>query len=112
MVQGESDSSDLPGSYSPKITLKNPVLVVEVLSPSTAKFDQDEKLNSYLAIPSLRHILFVDQGRVSVRPYSRTEKAGQWVDTRFTALDDVVMFDGLTLSVREIYHKTLFAPAQ
>jgi Uma2 family endonuclease len=112
VLQGEPDSRDLPGRYSPKTTLKNPVMVVEVLSPSTAHFDQNEKLASYIHIPSLRHILFVHQGRLLIHAYSRTEKPGQWLDSWFESLDDVITLDGLTLSVREIYHKTLFASPQ
>ncbi len=107
VVRGQPDSSDLPGSYSPKTTLKNPYLVVEIMSPSTIKFDRGEKLESYVQIPSLQHILFVDQSLVSVRAYSRSDKAGQWLDNRFTALDDVVPLGDLTLTVSDIYHKTI-----
>ena len=38
-----------------------PVLVVEVLSPSTRRFDLDVKLPLYLRLPGLRHILYLDQ---------------------------------------------------
>lgn len=112
VLQGEPDSQDLPGKYSPKTTLKNPFMVVEVLSPSMAHFDQNEKLASYIHIPSLRHVLFVHQGRLLIHAYSRTNKPGQWLDSWFESLDDVITLDGLTLSVREIYHKTLFAAPQ
>ena len=112
VLQGEPDSHDLPGKYSPRTTLKNPFMVVEVLSPSTAHFDQNEKLASYIHIPSLRHILFVHQGRLLIHAYSRTDKPGQWLDSWFESLGDVITLDGLTLSVREIYHKTLFAAPQ
>jgi Uma2 family endonuclease len=107
VVRGQPDSRDLPDSYSPKTTLRNPYLVVEVMSPSTKKFDRGEKLESYVRIPSLQHILFVDQDTVSVRAYSRSDKAGQWLDNRFDSLDDLVTLGDMTLTVSDIYHKTM-----
>ena len=38
-----------------------PVLIVEVLSPSTRLYDLDEKLNAYLMIPSLKCYLILEQ---------------------------------------------------
>src|SRR5579884_1869863 len=40
-------------------TISNPVLVVEVLSPSTARFDRGEKVRLYAKCPSVRGILLV-----------------------------------------------------
>jgi len=39
--------------------LANPVLLVEVLSPSTAAYDRGEKLAHYRRIPSLREVVLV-----------------------------------------------------
>lgn len=40
--------------------ITDPLLVVEVLSPSTRKYDLSRKLEQYKLIPSLRHIVFID----------------------------------------------------
>ena len=40
-------------------SLLNPILIVEVLSPSTAAYDRDEKLELYQALPSVEEILLV-----------------------------------------------------
>jgi len=42
------------------LAITNPVVLVEVLSPSTAAYDQGEKLSHYQRISSLREVLFVD----------------------------------------------------
>jgi len=44
-----------------------PTLVAEVLSPSTAAFDEAEKLEEYRSVPSLRHILRVDPDQPRLR---------------------------------------------
>lgn len=42
------------------IVLKRPVIIVEVLSPSTRQVDKGKKLADYFNIASLRHYLIVD----------------------------------------------------
>jgi Uma2 family endonuclease len=49
----------------------NPTLVVEVLSKSTEAYDRGDKQKGYLALPSIRHIVFVSQREPRVEVYSR-----------------------------------------
>lgn len=58
--------------------LQNPILIVEVLSPSTVAFDRGKKLREYLTIPSLRHILFVEQDSPVIDHYFKGED-GVWI---------------------------------
>jgi Uma2 family endonuclease len=46
----------------------NPVLVVEVLSPSTEDYDRGEKLAHYKQVPSLREVVLVahDQRQLEI----------------------------------------------
>jgi Uma2 family endonuclease len=39
----------------------HPVLVIEVLSPSTRRYDLDEKMSAYLTIPSLEYCIALEQ---------------------------------------------------
>lgn len=50
------------------LSMVNPTVLVEVLSPSTEEYDRTDKLDDYRTIPSLRHIVHVahDQRRVDV----------------------------------------------
>ena len=43
--------------------IPNPVIVVEVLSPSTAADDHGPKLDGYFALPSVAHYLILDADR-------------------------------------------------
>jgi Uma2 family endonuclease len=42
------------------IEVPNPVILAEVASPSTRKFDDTVKLNGYFSLPSVHHYLIVD----------------------------------------------------
>jgi Uma2 family endonuclease len=57
--------------------LANPVLIVEVLSPSTESYDRGEKFSLYRSIPSLREYVLVAQNRLSVEVFHRND-AGIW----------------------------------
>lgn len=48
---------ELPGDA---IEVPNPVILVEVASPSTRKVDASVKLKDYFSLPSLHHYLIVD----------------------------------------------------
>ena len=51
--------------------LKNPFVVVEVLSPSTRDYDLGQKFQQYRRIASLRHIVFIDSEGLGVQVYTR-----------------------------------------
>ncbi len=47
------------------VEVPNPVIVVEVLSPSARQFDVSIKLAGYFRLPSLAHYLIVDPTQIS-----------------------------------------------
>lgn len=51
-----------------------PVVIVEVLSESTRRIDETEKLDAYLSIPSLAAYLLVETDRPAVAVYRRREQ--------------------------------------
>lgn len=53
--------------------LVDPVVLVEVLSPSTEAYDRGEKFRHYQSIPSLREVLFVAHDREEVEIWRRSE---------------------------------------
>lgn len=53
-----------------------PVIIVEVLSDSTRRTDLGEKLDAYLAIPSLKAVLFIESGSSFVLVYRRRPEGG------------------------------------
>jgi Uma2 family endonuclease len=48
-----------------------PVIVVEVLSPSTRRIDASEKLAGYFRVPSVAHYLIVDPNKPLVLHHAR-----------------------------------------
>jgi Uma2 family endonuclease len=57
----EPDASIHCGPYDPDaVTIDNPVVVVEVLSPNTMRTDSITKVDDYFRVGSIRHYLIVD----------------------------------------------------
>ena len=61
-VAHEPDALVYCGAELPRnaIEVPNPVVVVEVASPSTRKIDASLKLNGYFSLPSVHHYLIID----------------------------------------------------
>ena len=55
-------------------TLLNPIILVEVLSPSTEAYDRGEKFGHYRQLTSLQEYVLVAQDKVLVEHYRREEK--------------------------------------
>lgn len=81
----------------------SPVIIVEVLSPSTRKTDTTTKLIRYINLPSVQEYVLVEQDFVSVQVLRRSQ---HWQPEYFY-LGDAVTFApiGLTLAVEEIYDR-------
>lgn len=58
-------------------TLLNPVLIVEVLSPTTETYDRGKKFDGYRTIASLAEYVLVSQHEARVEQYLRQE-GGRW----------------------------------
>jgi Uma2 family endonuclease len=54
--------------------ITDPLVVVEVLSPSTIDIDRGPKLDFYKSLPTIRHIALVYQDQMRVEHYRRTEQ--------------------------------------
>lgn len=78
-----------------------PVAVFEVLSPSTSKGDQNEKLSEYREMASLRTIVFVDPQREQSSTCQRID--GGWTELEFAAHDVDLPSLNLTIPHSEIF---------
>ena len=88
--------------------LLNPVVVIEVLSDSTAAYDRGKKFQGYQQIPSLREYLLVAQDEPVVEQYVR-QSNDSWLYTRIAGLDSTVELAsiGCRVALRDIYAKVL-----
>lgn len=75
----------------------NPVLIVEVLSPSTRQYDRGEKFRFYRDIPTLQELLLVEQDRIFVEHWLRTSEG--WLLTEAEDLDARINLPGLGLAL-------------
>jgi Uma2 family endonuclease len=68
--------------------LVNPILIVEVLSPATARHDQEDKFVAYKAIPGFKEYLLVAQDSPHVKRYFR-EGDSFWSSEELSSLETV-----------------------
>ena len=92
--------------------LLNPIVIIEVLSPSTESFDRGLKFRHYRSIESLKDYILIDQTQVLIEHYTRHGQV-EWNVTYAQELDSEVRIDSLqvTLSVRRIYNGIEFPAA-
>ena len=90
-------------------TLLNPIVIVEVLSPSTAAYDRGEKFEHYQQFTSLRDYILVSQHRFCVEHYRRQDR--QWERTEFCDPKDVLplISIGCEIVVQDIYTRVAIA---
>ncbi|TAE33002.1 MAG: Uma2 family endonuclease [Cytophagales bacterium] len=108
IVNGEPDYLRLPSGYLSTSEIKNPILVVEILSKSTQAFDLGDKLEDYKLIPSLQQVLFVSQEQSWVSSYVRSETPGVWLNTSAHASTDTIHVLGKPINLGQVYKKMKF----
>jgi Uma2 family endonuclease len=97
----------LPQFWNEQIdVILNPSLVVEVLSPSSEKYDRGEKASYYRSIPSLQEILIVSQDRVFVE-HSQNQGGSTWRLVQYTGRNDCIRVLNTELSIGEVYEGIL-----
>lgn len=93
------------------LLVRKPLLIVEVLSVSTASYDRTDKFQHYKKLPSLRYYVLVYQERWLVEWYHKNE-ASEWVHHLLDAPDEVLEIAelNLRLSLADLYAATTIAP--
>lgn len=88
-------------------SLTNPVLIVDVLSPSTANYDRGGNFELYRDIPSFGEYVLVHQDRVLVEHHRRDEQR-RWLLTEYKDLQTSLLFEsiGISIPLQRIYERT------
>ncbi len=91
--------------------LLNPILVVEVISPSSLDHDRVMKRDFYQSVDSIHAYLIVEQDRMLVELYARGETG--WQLQTFSQPDDEVPLAAVDcrLPLRDIYQRIEFGEA-
>jgi Uma2 family endonuclease len=85
-------------------TLLNPILVAEVLSPSTEAYDRGKKFKHYQRISTLRQYLLVAQDEPCLELFTRQED-GLWTIETVAGIDRSITLGsvGVTLALARVY---------
>jgi Uma2 family endonuclease len=78
--------------------ITDPLVVVEVLSPSTIDVDRGDKLHFYKAQPTLRHIVLVYQDQMRTEHYRKTDEG--WPLEVLTKPDDLLNFEAVRFNIK------------
>jgi Uma2 family endonuclease len=85
-----------------QLKIGDPVVVVEVLSPSTAHTDTSAKLIGYFRVPSVHHYLVVDPDARSVTHHARSAQGA--IEAR-TLASGPLMLDppGIAFDIADLF---------
>jgi Uma2 family endonuclease len=89
--------------------LLNPVLIIEVLSESTADYDKSRKFDQYRTIESFREYVLVWQDKKRVARYTK-QTDGNWLLSDFIGEEAEIILSSIecTLTMDDIYDKVYF----
>jgi len=87
-----------------QLLLINPMLVIEVLSKSTQKYDRTGKFDKYKTLESIREYVLIRQDICYAEVWSR-EKPGYWKETILCDLSAVLPLQslGVEIAMQRIY---------
>ncbi len=93
-------------------TLTNPLVIVEVLSPSTENYDRTTKRAWYRRIESLQEYVLVSQDSPHVERYVKRDEG--WALTDTDGLEATIRLEsiGCELALSEIYDRVTFGQAR
>ncbi len=88
-----------------KDVITNPLLVVEVLSPSTEGYDRGEKFTQYRSLPSFKEYVLITQEKAKVESWYK-EAENVWRISNATGLDAKIYLHslGIEISLADIYY--------
>jgi len=94
------------------MAVKDPRVVIEVLSPSTMSFDRFKKVLEYQALPTLTHILPVDTEAPRIDVLSRSAEES-WTSTRYEGLTAKIEIASInaSLDLAEVFEGMDFGEA-
>lgn len=91
------------GPVTPNAYVTDPLMVVEVLSPSTIDIDRGDKLRFYKRLPTLRHSVLVYQDQARVEHYRRSDR-GWELETLTVPVDRLTLEAvGFEMTLATIY---------
>jgi Uma2 family endonuclease len=99
LIQGEPIYADQGTT-----TVTNPIMITEVLSPSTQNYDQGDKFAYYCSIPKMQEYILVSQQQYHVMQYTKTE-VEKWLLSEYETETAAIQLESVDLvwDLAEIY---------
>ncbi len=92
-------------------TIINPLVIIEVLSTSTAEYDRTDKFELYKALDTLQNYLLVDQHRAYIQCFWRVAgEPRRWTVETYRHLNESLKLPALdvSLGLKEIYSRVVW----
>jgi Uma2 family endonuclease len=86
-------------AYHREDVVLNPVILGEVLSKSTTKYDRGEKFAAYRTIPSLKEYLTVEQRKIHVERHVR-QPGDAWTAAVFNDAQQTMKLSSVSIELR------------
>lgn len=102
-------SGQLQFAESRRDTITNPLIIVEVLSESTANYDRGEKFRLYRTIPTLQEYILISQSEMHVEQFAKTADR-KWILSDYDDDNSILTLNSIQfqISFRDIYDKVEF----
>ncbi|WP_019501179.1 Uma2 family endonuclease [Pseudanabaena sp. PCC 6802] len=90
-------------------TLIDPILIAEVLSPSTRNYDRGDKFIAYRTIPTFQEYLLIEQSNVHIEHYFKTATS-RWTFVEYEDIDLSIPLQsiGCDVAIADLYDKVEF----
>jgi Uma2 family endonuclease len=98
-----------PDLQDNKRTLLNPIVIFEVLSPTTQHYDRTSKFALYRSIDCLKDYVLVDSENILVEHFRRTD-SHEWIFHEYQEITDTLYLSAIeeSLSLKAIYEQIDF----
>ncbi|MBP1465856.1 Uma2 family endonuclease [Candidatus Chloroploca sp. M-50] len=94
-----------------RLTITNPTVIIEVLSPSTERYDRGMKFQQYRTIPSFQDYILIAQDDHRIEHFTRQEH-GIWLLYEAIGITAHVSIRSIdcVLAIEDVYEKVELAP--
>jgi Uma2 family endonuclease len=87
------------GGAGKDLATSAPLLIAEILSPSTMADDFGPKAREYLSLATLRHYIILSQDEARIWVWSRDTKHGWTGPDIFAGMDEIVQLNGFSIAL-------------
>jgi Uma2 family endonuclease len=108
IVNGEPEFTDHRSEV-----LRNPTIIAEIFSAMSKSSDRTQKLEGFLANPTIKECLLVNENEMRIEHYAR-QNPKQWIYRIYNERDDVISLESIQvkISLADIYSQVKLNESQ